>query len=277
MPRVPTRVGRAAGTIIGAARVVEQDCPRMRVSVFVSGVNPVGDIKWLVLHGTGMADEPEILRLEGQLQHARRAREGLVYASASLSCPPADIIGDGVAVGDTHEPAPPSTTPPAVSLTPLDGTVVPPAPEVAGTAVGAASSTPVGATGDGSPVVPDEELLAVNLLASVGEAPVGDNLENNGSSYWVEDNNDMLSTPGGRNIDADGGPVDLQPGVGAPPPSQIFESVQAPALVKPSKKVLQRLTDMLAVRGRKAQFVRNAFKGMVGAVAAEHKCGVKSI
>ena len=78
-------------------------------------------------------------------------------------------------------------------------------------------------------------------------------------------------------MDADGGPVDLQPGVGAPPPPPIVESVQAPALVKPSKNVLQRLTDMLAVRGRKAQFVHNAFKGMVGAVAAEHKCGVKSI
>jgi len=146
MPRVPTRVGRAAGTMIGAARVVEQDCPRMRVSVFLSGFNPVGDIKWLVLHGTGMADEPEILRLEGQLQHARRVCKSIVCAGASLSCPPADIIGDGVAVEDAHAPAPPSTTPPAVSLTPLDGTVVPPAPEVAGTAVGAASSTPFGAT-----------------------------------------------------------------------------------------------------------------------------------
>jgi len=93
----------------------------------------------------------------------------------------------------------------------------------------------------------------------------------------VDDNNDKLSSPGGRNMDADGGPVDLQPGVGAPPPPPIVESVQAPALVKPSKNVLQRLTDMLAVRGRKAQFVHNAFKGMVGAVAAEHKCGVKSI
>ena len=58
LPRVPTRLGRAAGTLIGAERVVERDCPRMRVCLFVSGVNPVGDTKWMVLHGTGMADDP---------------------------------------------------------------------------------------------------------------------------------------------------------------------------------------------------------------------------
>ena len=277
MPRVSTRVGRAAGTIVGAARVVEQDCPRMRVSVFVSGVNPVGDIKWLVLHGTGMADEPELLRLEGQLQHARRVREGLVYAGSSLSCPPADVIGDGIAACDTIAPAPSSTTPQAVSVTPVTGMVAPTATQRGGAVVGASMSTSDAAAGAGSPVVTDEELLAVNLPAAVGDPPVGNNPENDGSSYWEEDNNDALSTQGGRSIEADGGPVDVQPGVGAPPPPPIVESLQPPALVKPSKKVLQRLTDMLAVRGRTAQFVRNAFKGMVGAVAAEHKCGVKSI
>lgn len=83
--------------------------------------------------------------------------------------------------------------------------------------------------------------------------------------------------PGGRNIDADRGVANPQPGVGAPPPPPIGESTQAPELVKPSEKVIWQLTNMLAVRGRKAQVVRDVVKGIVAAVAAEHKCGIKNV
>eukprot|EP00168_Porphyra_purpurea_P016041 TRINITY_DN5091_c0_g1_i1.p1 TRINITY_DN5091_c0_g1~~TRINITY_DN5091_c0_g1_i1.p1 ORF type:complete len:231 (-),score=29.91 TRINITY_DN5091_c0_g1_i1:1321-2013(-) len=218
MPRVPTRVGRAAGTMVDAARIVDQDCPRMRVSVFLSGVNGVGDIKWLVLHGTGMDDEPKFLRLEGQLQHARRMREGLVYAGAFIACPPADVIGDGVAVEDPLARPLASVPLPSVSLTPVAGKVVPSGSAAVGNVVGAASSPPAAAVGAGSSTFTDEKLLALDLPPVVEDGDVGNNEGKDGGSYWGSHNDAMMSALGGRNIIAEHGPVDLQPGVGALPP-----------------------------------------------------------
>eukprot|EP00168_Porphyra_purpurea_P012682 TRINITY_DN338_c0_g1_i1.p2 TRINITY_DN338_c0_g1~~TRINITY_DN338_c0_g1_i1.p2 ORF type:complete len:187 (-),score=17.11 TRINITY_DN338_c0_g1_i1:267-827(-) len=120
VPRVPTRVAQAAGTVICAARIIDQGCSNVRMSVFASGVNRVGDTKWMILHGSGMAGSPEVLRLERQLQNARRAHEGLVMAGASLECPPAAAIGGGVPVGESLSVALPSIVVPdtVVQLTP---------------------------------------------------------------------------------------------------------------------------------------------------------------
>lgn len=60
------------------------------------------------LHGSGMAGNPEILRLKWQPQHAQRSLEGLVKAGAAMDCPPPAFIGDGVPVGDAHVAPPPA-------------------------------------------------------------------------------------------------------------------------------------------------------------------------
>jgi len=88
---------------------------------------------------------------------------------------------------------------------------------------------------------------------------------------------DMVPVEGGCNIEAYKGPVNVQPGVGAPPPPALIESQEAPALIKPSKMVIRHLTKLLALKGRKAQRVREAFKSMISVVAAEHKFGLKVI
>jgi len=43
--RVPTHVSQGEGMVIGAARIIEQVCSNIRMSVFASGVNNVGDTK----------------------------------------------------------------------------------------------------------------------------------------------------------------------------------------------------------------------------------------
>jgi len=150
--RVPTLVAQAAGTVIGAARIIEQGCSNVRMSVFASGVNHVGDIKWMILHGSGMAGNPEILSLEGQLQHARRSLEGLVKAGAAMDCPPAASIGDGVPVGDAHVVPPPagSVADATVQLTTSAGSVAPKAPALASSPSDSLSATPSGNAGESS-------------------------------------------------------------------------------------------------------------------------------
>jgi len=311
VPRVPPRVAQAAGTVIGASRIIEQGCRNVRMSIFASGVNHVGATKWMILHGSGMAGNPEILRLEGQLQHARRAQEGLVMAGASMECPPAASIGDGVPVADSLSAAPPVITVPdaAVQLTPLAGSVAPKAPTVAGrssssgpetTSAEAGASPSRGTPSAASHVFTDEELDEIlgepridalmrtqrNIFdgrprgspeasGPVGAAPTagGGNadVENEEDDYYVRD------AECGRAIDAADGPVDQQPGVGAPPPPAIIESTVAPALVQPSDKVVGHVTKLLSLKGRRAQRVREAFRGMVGGVASEHKCALKSV
>jgi len=88
---------------------------------------------------------------------------------------------------------------------------------------------------------------------------------------------DMVPVEGGCNIEAYKGPVNVHPGVGAPPPPELIESHEAPALIKPSKMVIRYLTKLLALKGRKAQRGSDAFKSMISVVAAEHKFGLKVI
>jgi len=45
VPWVPPRVAQAAGTVIGASRIIEQGCSNVRMSTFASGVNHVGATK----------------------------------------------------------------------------------------------------------------------------------------------------------------------------------------------------------------------------------------
>jgi len=109
----------------------------------------------------------------------------------------------------------------------------------------------------------------------VGAAPSagGGNadVENMEDDYYVRD------AEGGRAIDAADGPVDQQPGVGAPPPPVIIESTVAPELVQPSDTVVGHVTKLLSLKGRRAQRVREAFRGMIGGVALEHKCALNSV
>ncbi|OSX74190.1 hypothetical protein BU14_0303s0021 [Porphyra umbilicalis] len=224
-----------------------------------------------------------------------------------MLCSPAEVVCGGAAIGDTLTASSPTSLPPNALPTPIAGTVAPLVPALVGSGIGAKElpadagvdrhvgnpSSPAGGSGHN---FTDEELqeilgdpkvdaLMVTQRASAsegdgrpdgghaGDAPpvvVGDGEED----YWAGSDADV---PGGRNIDADRGVANPQPGVGAPPPPPIVESTQAPALVKPSEKVIWQLTHMLAVRGRMAQFVRDAFKGMVAAVTTELKCGIKNV
>jgi len=335
---VPTRVAQAAGTVIGAARIIEQGCSNVRMSVFASGVNHVGIIKWMILHGSGMAGNPDILRHERQLQHARRWLEGLVKAGAAMDCPPAASIGDGVPVGDAHVVPPPasSVADATVQLTTSAGSVAPTAVALASSPSAALSATPSGkACASSSPATPsdashtftDEELeeilghprvdelmrshgratkirprgapevLPVGAVPPVGSvppvgdaAPVGDAPAAGdvaplsdlppvgGLLYGNKDfDDDMVPVEGGCNIEADKGPVNGQPGVCAPPPPALIESQEAPALIKLSTMVIRHLTKQLALKGRKAQRVREEFKTMISVVAAEQNCGLKVI
>jgi len=335
VPRVPTRVAQAAGTVIGAARIIEQGCPHLRMSVFASGVNRVGDIKWMILHGAGMAGNPEILRLEGQLQHAQRYLEGLVMAGAAKDYPPASSVVDGVPVGDAHVVPPPAAMPPdaTVQLTAPAGAVTLSAPMLKSVPAASLLATPSsqpgarssraspsgasytftdeeldeilgdpridalmgsqGSTSDGrprrfrealavggaDPVVgeapPAGQVPPVGDAPAVGDAPPAWAVETEHSGFGDEDY--LVPVEDGRNIDAANAPVNVKPGVGAPPPPALVESQVAPAIIKPSKAVIRHVTKLLALKGRKAQRLRDAFKGMVGVVAAEHKCGLKRI
>jgi len=71
--------------------------------------------------------------------------------------------------------------------------------------------------------------------------------------------------------------VNVQPGVGVPPPSALIESQEAPAVIKPSKVVIRHSTKVLALMDHKAQRVRDAFKSIISVVAAEQKCSLKII
>eukprot|EP00168_Porphyra_purpurea_P015854 TRINITY_DN4982_c0_g1_i1.p1 TRINITY_DN4982_c0_g1~~TRINITY_DN4982_c0_g1_i1.p1 ORF type:complete len:187 (+),score=25.11 TRINITY_DN4982_c0_g1_i1:297-857(+) len=87
----------------------------------------------------------------------------------------------------------------------------------------------------------------------------------------------MLGMDGGRSMDAGAGAVHQQPGIGAPPPPAIVESTVAPAMVTPSDKIVGHVSTLLSLKGRRAQRVHDAFRGMVGGVASEHKCAAKSV
>jgi len=338
--RVPTRVSQAAGTVIGAARIIEKGGSNIRMSVFVSVGNNVGDIKRMLLHFSGMAGNPEILRLEGQLQHTRRSLEGLVEAGAAMDCPPAASIDDGVPVGDAHVVPPPagSVVDPSVQLSPRAGSVAPAAPALESSPSSSLLATPSGTAGasssraspsNASYTFTDEELdevfgppcvdslmrsqgtatrtrpsgspevLPVGAVPPVGGVPAVGDVPPVGNAPAVRDvppvggvtpvggveteygdtdfDDHLVPIEGGHNIEADNGPVSVQPGVGAPPPLALIESQEAPAVIKPCKVVIRHLTKLLVLKGRKAQRVRDAFKSMISVVAAEHKCSLKVI
>eukprot|EP00168_Porphyra_purpurea_P019740 TRINITY_DN7990_c0_g1_i1.p1 TRINITY_DN7990_c0_g1~~TRINITY_DN7990_c0_g1_i1.p1 ORF type:complete len:279 (-),score=46.90 TRINITY_DN7990_c0_g1_i1:615-1451(-) len=270
VPRVPTRAGQAAGTVIGAARVIEQSFPNVRMSVFASGVNRNGDIRWMILHGSGMDENPEILPLEGQLQHARRSLEGLVMAGAAMDFPPAASVGDSVPVGDAHVVLPFDVTVPdaTVTRTPRLGDVPRTAPLVGSAPAAPVSATPSGAAGASSSraspsnaaytFTEDEldEILghprvsalmhsqsaagdarrssspelveagdADSLVRDVPPADDAPPLCGTLATWGVEpDGGDVdkdyyfVPVDGGINIDAAYGLVNVQPGIGAPPP-----------------------------------------------------------
>jgi len=261
------------------------------MSFFASGVNNVCNIKWMTLHESGMAGNPEILRPEGQLQHARRSLEGLVKEGAAMDSPSAASIGDGVPVGNANVVPPPagSVVDATVQRTPRAGSAAPAAPALERSHSASLFATPSGnagarssraSSGNASYTLTDEDqdeilghLRVDALIRSQGRAtgarpssspdvlpvgsvplvcgvpafgdvpPVSDApavgdvppvgglppVGGVGNKYGDTDfDNHLVPVEGDRNIEADSGFVNVQPGVGATPPPALIESQRLP-------------------------------------------------
>eukprot|EP00168_Porphyra_purpurea_P014494 TRINITY_DN4178_c0_g1_i1.p3 TRINITY_DN4178_c0_g1~~TRINITY_DN4178_c0_g1_i1.p3 ORF type:complete len:176 (-),score=20.14 TRINITY_DN4178_c0_g1_i1:2494-3021(-) len=64
MSRALARAVQAAGV---AWRASWKEIANVRVSVYLSGVTPTGEVNWLILHGSAVSNDPELMRLEAQV------------------------------------------------------------------------------------------------------------------------------------------------------------------------------------------------------------------
>jgi len=144
---------------------------------------------------------------------------------------------------------------------------------------GAGVTPEVPAVGEVVPVMGEtpsaEEGPLVGDAPPMGDAPPAGGVETDPTDFGDEDY--LVLFDGRRGIDAVNGPVNVQPGMSARPPPALIDSQMAFALIEPSKEVILHVTKLLALKGRKEQRFRDAFKGMVSVIAAEHKYNLKSI
>lgn len=315
IPRAPARAIQAAGTLVGAARVMEKEVPNVRVCVYLSGVTPTGMVKWLILHGSAVSNDPELMRVEAQVQHAARAVESAVFAGSSLQVLPATHVGDAVPVGDNLVAVPPAAV--VSPFPPGPGSVY--FPWGSSSSGGAAAARPV-STSTASTPTPEERRKADADLEEACNAPTFDamlRLQRAASSQGTHDppatpppgvagaggstparsnaavrpslnddraadervadlDGDAAAHPDERQADADLGTMDRQP-VLDPRPLPIIESVEPPEIVCPSKKAVDRLLSLLAVDSRPAFRLREMFRGVIAVLASRHNCSVKSI
>jgi len=294
---------------------MEKEIPNVRVCVYVSGVTPTGTVKWLILHGSAVANDPELMRVESQVQQAARAVESAVFAGASLQVLPATHVGDAVPVGDNLVAVPPAAV--VSPFPPGPGSVY--FPWGSSTSGGAAAARPVSTSTASTPTAEERRQADADFedacnaptfdamrrlqraaSSSGGQAPPATpphGAAGSGDSTTApaggaagpgrtdtdaadedvaEGDGAAVAHPGGRHADADLGTVDQQPGLG-PRPFPIIESVEPPEIVSPSKKAVDRLLSLLAVDSRTAFRLREMFRGVIAVLASRHNCTVKSI
>ena len=316
IPLAPARAIQAAGTLVGAARVMEKEVPNVRVCVYLSGVTPTGMVKWLILQGSAVSNDPELMLVETQVRHAARAVESAVFAGSSLQVLPATHVGDAVPVGDDLV-----AVPSAAVVSPFpSGTCFVYFPWGSPTSGGVAAARPVCNSTESTPTreerrkadadweeacnAPTFDAMLRLLRASSsqgtqdpfatppppGVAGAGESTpahangavrpspnDDHAADERVADlDGDATAHPGGLQADANRGTVDRQP-VLELRPLPIIESVEPPEIFWPSKNAVDSLLSLLAVDSRPAFRLREMFRGVTAGLASRHNCSITSI